>query len=107
MTSSCLSRRTLIGSLAAGAAYAALTRTSPAAEPEKLDVKDPSAIAVGYVEKAAQVDTKKFPTFVKGSTCENCLQLQGKAGDAYRPCSLFSGKLVSANGWCSEWTPEM
>jgi hypothetical protein len=82
-------------------------RRSVAAEPEKLSVKDPAAVALGYVEDAAQVDVKKYPGYVKGSTCENCLQLQGKSGDAYRPCSLFAGKVVSAKGWCSGWAAEM
>src|SRR5450432_3420141 len=77
------------------------------AEPQKLDVKDPAAVALGYVENASQVDAKKYPAFVKGSNCENCLQLQGKAGSDYRPCTLFPGKLVAVSGWCSGWTPEM
>ena len=76
-------------------------------EPQKLDVKDPAALALGYVESAAQVDVKKYPAFVKGSNCENCLQLQGKSGSDYRPCALFPGKLVAVSGWCSGWTPEM
>ena len=78
-----------------------------AAEPAKLSVTDPAAVALGYVENAAQVNAKKYPSYVKGSTCENCLQLQGKSGDAYRPCTLFKDKVVSANGWCSGWTAEM
>jgi hypothetical protein len=73
----------------------------------KLSVNDPAAVAVGYVEDAALVDPKKFPAYVKGSNCENCLQLQGTAGDAYRPCTLFKGKVVAAAGWCSAWTAEM
>ena len=44
-------------------------------------MKDPAAVAVGYLENAAQVDIKKYPAYVKGSNCENCLQLQGSAGD--------------------------
>jgi hypothetical protein len=59
------------------------------------------------VEHASDVDVKKFPTYVKGSTCENCLQLQGTAGNNYRPCGLFPGKLVSVSGWCSGWAAEM
>jgi hypothetical protein len=35
--------------------------------------------------------------------CNTCLQLQGNAGDAYRPCNIFPGKLVNANGWCKVW----
>jgi hypothetical protein len=80
---------------------------SRSAEPNRLDVKDPAAVALGYVENAAQVDAKKYPAFVAGSDCENCLQLQGSAGNNYRPCSLFPGKLVSVSGWCKGWTPEM
>ncbi len=100
------SRRTLVKTLTLGATVLAARRT-PGAEPEKLDVKDPAAVALGYVENAGQVDPKKYPTFVQGSTCDNCLQLQGKPGNNYRPCSIFNGKLVSVGGWCSGWTAEM
>jgi hypothetical protein len=93
-------------SVAVGLSAALPWRHARCAEP-KLDVKDPAAIALGYVENAAQVDVKKYPDFVKGSNCENCLQLQGSAGSSYRPCSLFPGKLVAVGGWCKGWTPEM
>ena len=103
-----LSRRTVVKGLALTTVTAALVvRRSAAAEPVKLSVKDPAAVALGYVEDAAQVDAKKYPAYVKGSACENCLQLQGKPGDAYRPCSLFTGKVISVKGWCSGWTAEM
>lgn len=103
-----LSRRTVVKALTLSTAAATvMVRTSTAAAPEKLSVKDPAAVALGYVEDASQVDVKKYPTFVKGSTCENCLLLQGKPGDSFRPCTLFKDKVVSANGWCSGWTAEM
>jgi hypothetical protein len=104
-----VTRRELIKnlSLAAGLSAALPWRQTRGAAPERLDVKDPAAVALGYVENAAQVDVKKYPAFVKGSTCENCLQLQGSAGSNYRPCSLFPGKLVAVDGWCKSWTPEM
>jgi hypothetical protein len=103
-----LSRRALVRTLSLAMAAASVgRRQARAAEPQKLDVKDPAAVALGYVESAAQVDVKKYPAFVKGSNCENCLQLQGKAGSDYRPCTLFPGKLVAVSGWCSSWTPEM
>jgi hypothetical protein len=101
------SRRALLETLGLAAAAAALARQSLGAEPEKLNVKDPAAVALGYVENTAQVDLKKYPAYVKGSNCENCLQLQGKAGDNYRPCGLFPGKLVAVSGWCSGWAAEM
>ena len=103
-----VSRRALVKTLSLALAAASVNaRQARGAEPQKLDVKDPAAVALGYVENAAQVDVKKYPAFVKGSTCDNCLQLQGKAGSDYRPCGLFPGKLVAVSGWCSGWTPEM
>jgi hypothetical protein len=103
-----LSRRTVVKTLALGTVGSMLaTRRSSGAEAQRLDLKDPAATALGYVESASAVDPKKYPTFVKGSNCENCLQLQGTAGNNYRPCSIFAGKLVSVSGWCSGWTPEM
>ncbi|MEP6549461.1 MAG: high-potential iron-sulfur protein [Gammaproteobacteria bacterium] len=103
-----VSRRLLLKNLGLAAGVVVLTsRAARSSEPARLDVKDPAAIALGYVENAVQVDVKKYPDYVAGSNCENCLQLQGTAGNNYRPCSLFPGKLVSVSGWCKSWTPEM
>jgi hypothetical protein len=102
------SRRNLLKGLALGAAGAAIgARSAAGAEAAKVDVHDPQAAALGYVENASQVDAKKYPQYVAGSSCDNCLQLQGKPGNNYRPCTLFSGKLVAVSGWCSGWTSEM
>ena len=101
------SRRAVVRTLGLSAAAALAVRRSVGAEPDRLDVKDPAAVAVAYVENAARVDAKKYPSYVSGSNCENCLQLQGRAGDAFRPCPVFPGKLVAAAGWCTAWTPEM
>ena len=103
-----MTRRALMRTIAlAAAASAVLPRQPQAAEPTHLDVKDPAAISVGYVEKVSQIDLKKYPSYVKGSTCENCLLLQGSTGAHYRPCNLFPGKLVSVTGWCSSWAAEI
>jgi hypothetical protein len=104
-----VNRRSLLKSVAATAATAAILRNAGAraADLPHLDVKDPAAVALGYVENAAQVDAKKYPAYVKGSSCDNCLLLQGSSGAAYRPCNLFAGKLVSAAGWCSGWAAEI
>jgi hypothetical protein len=104
-----ITRRALVKNLSMAAAATALLapRRSQAAEPPHLDVKDPAAVKVGYVENASQVDVKKYPTYNKGSNCENCLLLQGAAGAHYRPCSLFPGKVVSIDGWCSGWSAEI
>jgi hypothetical protein len=104
-----ITRRALVKNIAiaAGAAAVLPHRTSSAAEPQRLDVKDPAAKARGYVENAEQLDVKKYPSYVKGSTCENCLLLQGASGANYRPCNLFPGKVVSVHGWCSGWAAEI
>jgi hypothetical protein len=104
-----ITRRALVKNLgiAAGAAVVLSRPTSGAAEPQRLDVKDPAAMALGYVENAEKVDAKKYPSYLKGSTCENCLLLQGASGANYRPCNLFPGKVVSVHGWCSGWTAEI
>jgi len=94
-------------SLAAGLSVGLIWRPTFGAEAARLDVKDPAATALGYVENVGHLDTKKYPEFVPGSSCENCLQLQGTPGSNYRPCGLFPGKLVSVSGWCKGWTPEM
>jgi hypothetical protein len=105
-----LTRRAMMKQLglAAGCAAAALPAARARADtPGRLDVQDPAAKALGYVENAADVDVKKYPAYTKGNNCENCLQLQGSAGNNYRPCSVFPGKLVSVSGWCTAWTPEI
>jgi len=38
--------------------------------------------------------------------CSNCALIQGNDGDEWRPCQIFPGKLVNANGWCSVWAPK-
>jgi High potential iron-sulfur protein len=102
-------RRALVKNIVFVAAAAAVLprRTSSAAATPRLDVKDPAAVALGYVENAEKVDAKKYPSYVKGSTCDNCLLLQGSSGPNYRPCNLFPGKVVSVRGWCSGWTAEI
>jgi hypothetical protein len=71
----------------------------------KLALTDPSAKALLYVDDATKVDTKNpmAARYAAGQTCANCAQIQGKDGDAYRPCGIFPGKLVASNGWCSVW----
>jgi hypothetical protein len=105
-----VSRRAVVTTLTLGvAAVAGLAtpRLRAADSTQKVDIHDPKAVALGYVENAGQVDRKKYPQFIAGSNCENCLQLQGKPGNDYRPCGLFSGGLVSVSGWCTGWAAEM
>jgi hypothetical protein len=61
---------------------------------------DPLAVALAYHESAKTVEAAKFPMYKPEQKCANCLQLKGTEGDAWRPCNLFPGKLVNAEGWC-------
>lgn len=70
----------------------------PGAEAQAQDLPhlaedDPTAQSLKYVEKSS----------VDGQTCANCALIQGADGDAWRPCQIFPGKLVDAEGWCSVW----
>jgi hypothetical protein len=77
-----------------------------AEDPQKLDPKDSTASALGYVEDASTVDTAKFPkrAGAEGATqfCKNCQFYSGSAS-GYGPCAIFGGKAVAANGWCNSW----
>jgi hypothetical protein len=104
-------RRTVLKSALAGLAAlpaaGLVARSAAAADgPPRLDEKDPLAVAMGYVHDVKKVDANKVPQFKPGSKCVNCLQLTGKEGDEWRPCNIFPGKLVNANGWCKVWVPK-
>ena len=86
--------------LAAGSSALA---SSAAMAQAKLDEKDPTAAALGYVSDTAKADTKKYPKHEAAQKCSNCQLFQGKAGATEGPCPLFPGKTVSANGWCASW----
>jgi hypothetical protein len=103
------SRRALLQGLGVVAAIGPGLRIEPAlgAEPAHLAVTDPAAMKVGYVEEASRVDRKKYPKYIAGNICDNCLLLQGKPGNTFRPCSLFPNKLVKIGGWCSSWSAEI
>jgi hypothetical protein len=109
-----ISRRAAINRLGAvvglGAALrvsGAFAATAPDAAAPHLSPSDPAAVKVAYIEEATHLDVKTHPSYVAGSNCDNCLLLQGKPGNTYRPCTLFPGKLVKISGWCTAWTAEM
>jgi High potential iron-sulfur protein len=68
-----------------------------------VDEKESLAVSMGYVHDAKAVDPSKVPQFKPGSTCANCLQYTGKAGEEWGPCNIFPGKSVAAKGWCKVW----
>ena len=89
--------------LMCGAASTLPAIAARAAELPHLSPDDPTAKALGYHEQAKTVDAKKYPTYAAGQMCSTCLQLQGTAGEPYRPCNIFAGRTVNANGWCQVW----
>jgi hypothetical protein len=91
-------------SLAAGVADGA--RPTEAADSPHLSPTDPTAVALSYQADATKVDPQKFQTYRAGQRCSTCLQLQGQEGQPWRPCNLFPGELVSAQGWCRVWVPK-
>ncbi len=101
-----LTQAVIIMPVGAALLNAALTGAASAQAPlPKLDVNDPTAKALLYVEDHTKVDRKNplAARFTPDQNCSNCSQIQGKAGDAHRPCAIFPGKLVASNGWCSVW----
>lgn len=105
-----LSRRRATGILLAGSALLPLSSLlrSTAAHAQELPAvaaDDPTAVALKYVEDATKAErADKMGVAGKDQTCVNCQFVQGKDGDARRPCALFPGKSVNAAGWCMSWT---
>ena len=107
--SNSLSRRDALKKLAllmAAAGVADSLRPAGAADTPHLSPTDPNAVALGYHDDASKVDPQQFQTFRQGQRCGSCLQLQGQDGQPWRPCNLFPGQLVNANGWCRVWVPK-
>lgn len=99
-------RMTATGLLAIPAA--ALLRPAPAGAQEmpKLALDNPQAKALAYVHDASNVDKSKQPRYQEGQICANCALFQAKGDEEWAGCSIFPGKLVNANGWCSAYAPK-
>ena len=107
MSDQLLPRRTILKSaLAALAAIPVVTAvgTAEAAPMPKVDPNDAVAKSLGYVPDTTKVDDKARATHKADRKCANCVQFQGKAGDASGGCNIFPGKSVEANGWCTAWS---
>ena len=93
-------------SLVAGT-MTAVAATPPAkattAELPKLELDNPTAKALGYVEDTKKVDKAKYKTHTAEQKCSNCRFIQGDAKKARLPCTLFPGKSVASAGWCVSW----
>ena len=70
---------------------------------DKLDPESPQAAALGYVHHYSEVDAARFPRFEEGQICGNCQLAQGDLSADWMGCSIFPGKQVAREGWCSAW----
>ena len=71
-----------------------------------LSPDDPMAAAMKYTHDASTVDPATRNNPAADQNCANCALIQGSDGDEWRPCQIFPGKAVAANGWCSVWAPK-
>ena len=102
-----IARRQFIQVSAAAAAGAVVLPADQlkAQDMPKLTEDDPMAQAMKYVNDASTVDAASRPNPAAEQRCSNCALIQGDEGE-WRPCQIFPGKVVNANGWCSVWAPK-
>ncbi len=102
-----IARRQFIQVSAAAAAGAVVLPAEQlkAQDMPQLTEDDPMAQAMKYVNDASTVDPASRPNPAEEQRCSNCALIQGDEGE-WRPCQIFPGKLVNANGWCSVWAPK-
>ena len=101
-------RRKFIKLSAATAAgcFVAGSRVASAEDAPKLALDDPMAQAMKYTHDASTVDASTRTNPAAEQTCANCALIQGEDGQEWRPCQIFPGKLVAADGWCTVWAPK-
>lgn len=109
--------KTMLGGLAAVpvmnlvATAAAYAQDLPAVDP----ATDPTAQALKYNPDATQAG--RFTVNESGEKlavrpgapaeeqfCHNCNFATTDAGEGWKVCTLFPGKKVAADGWCTSWT---
>lgn len=100
-----LGRRLAMGKMIGGAVAIPLLSVAGAAHAaaEHVDEASPAAVGLKYKhDGAAAPRADKGGTKAADQVCGNCQFIQAPEGD-WRPCTLFPGKAVNANGWCSAW----
>lgn len=80
-------------------------RDARAQDMPRLEESDPIAQSLKYVHDASTVDPAARANPAEVQNCANCALIQGEEGEQWRPCQIFPGKLVNAEGWCSVWAP--
>jgi hypothetical protein len=95
-----------LSAVAAAGALVVPGRDARASDLPQLAEDDPMAQAMKYTHDASTVDPSTRNNPAADQSCSNCALVQGADGDAWRPCQIFPGKVVNANGWCSVWAPK-
>jgi hypothetical protein len=95
-----------LSAAAAAGVMVAPNRKAEAQDMPQLEESDPMAQAMKYVHDSSSVDAGSKTNPAPDQRCSNCALVQGADGDAWRPCQIFPGKVVNANGWCSVWAPK-
>ena len=105
-----MSRRRALSLVAGAAAVIPLgmlvsSRGAAAVDLPHVSEDEPSAVGLKYkhdATQAARVD--KAGTPADQQFCHNCQFAQGEG--EWVGCSIFPGKAVNANGWCTAWVPK-
>jgi hypothetical protein len=95
-----------LSAVAVAGALASPGRRAYAEELPHLSEDDAMAGAMKYTHDASTVDPASRANPAAEQDCANCALIQGNDGDEWRPCQIFPGKAVNANGWCSVWAPK-
>jgi hypothetical protein len=95
-------RQFLIKSIPAALGVVAALKAN--AQDNRADENSAPATGIGYKNDASKVDAKKYPTYVAGRNCANCMLYQGKPSDPWASCAAVGGKQVNAKGWCVAWS---
>lgn len=95
-----------LSAVAAAGSFVLTGRDAVAGDIPKLAEDDPMAQSLKYVHDTSSVPDSAKSNSAPNQNCANCALIQGNDGDEWRPCQIFPGKLVNANGWCSVWAPK-
>lgn len=95
-----------LSAVATAACFVRPGQQAQAQDIPKLSEDDPMAKAMKYVHDASKVDPASRANPAENQHCANCALIQGEDGAEWRPCQIFPGKVVAANGWCSVWAPK-
>jgi hypothetical protein len=95
-----------VSAVAAAACFVRPGREAQAQGLPQVSEDDPTAKAMKYTHDASTVDAASRTNPAEVQHCSNCALIQGEDGAEWRPCAIFPGKSVNANGWCSVWAPK-